>query len=80
MFWRMLTRACLVVHPAVLHCRPSGRVTVIKAPWEPPLKESQSPQEIQDPVLVDYWHGSAANVAYGMCRVAESVVQARVWR
>jgi hypothetical protein len=39
------------------------KVSVVKAAWEPPLSQSQTPREIQDPVLVDYWHGTAANVA-----------------
>lgn len=46
--------------------QPSGRVSVVKEPWEPPQPAPSFPKStITWAESVDYWGGTAAKVAYG---------------
>lgn len=60
--------------------RPTGRLSSVRAPWEPPMKEPRyandilgsdvdegSDTRVTTPQRVDYWGGSAAQIAYGNC-------------
>eukprot|EP00039_Didymoeca_costata_P030444 m.29604 g.29604 ORF g.29604 m.29604 type:complete len:573 (-) comp8118_c0_seq3:106-1824(-) len=54
-----------ITWPPVSGFHPTGRVSTVRAAWEPPLPNPKERKQMQDPIHVHYWEGTAANVAYG---------------